>query len=552
MATTSGASPLYFTGVSTYSSDFQQIIANAVAVAQQPVTALQNQVTDNTSKNASLQAMDPDVAALGADVTALGTLASTQGLAASSSDPSTVSVINTGATAPATYTVSDISSLASAASETSLAGYTATQAVSTSGTVNLVVGSKSYSLDLTGTGDNNVAGLANAINNAGAGVNATILTNGSTQYLTVSASNSGATTLQLNDVPVQPDLVSNTGTGSETSLQTYADATSTAVSTSGQLNLVVGSTTYNLDITGNNNLNGLAQAINNAGAGITATVTGSAGSYSLSLAASGPTTIQLNDAGVALISDTNQGSNASFELNGIPITQSSNNVAGVIPGVSFTLQNTTSESGSVTLSLASDGSQLSTALQSMVTDYNTLVTQVQAQQGPSAGPLGGDLLIEQISSDMQQLVTYWNPNATSSVRSLSDLGVTFSDTGQMTFDQDTFNALSDTQLAGAFNFLGSSTTGFGALAANFTQLTDPISGLIETEETGLNQTNTDLNNQIATLNAQVAQVQADATTEAQQADAYVAELQSQQSIVDASIQSLNYVLYGRQTNANGL
>jgi flagellar hook-associated protein 2 len=550
MATTSGASPLYFTGVSTYSSDFQQIIANAVAVAQQPVTALQNQVTDNTSKNASLQAIDPDVAALGADVTALGTLASTQGLAASSSDTGTVSVINTGATAPATYTVSDISSLASAASETSLAGYTATQAVSASGTVNLVVGSKTYSLDLTGAGDNNVAGLANAINNANAGVNATILTSGSTQYLTISASNSGATTLQLNDVPTQPDLVSNTGTGSETSLQTYADATSTAVSASGQLSLVVGSSTYNLNITADNNLNGLAQAINNAGAGITATVTGSAGSYSLALAASGPTTIQLNDAGVELISDTNQGSNASFELNGIPITQSSNNVAGVIPGVSFTLQNTTS--GSVTLSLASDGSQLSTALQSMVTDYNTLVTQVQAQQGPSAGPLGGDLLIEQISSDMQQLVTYWNPNATSSVRSLSDLGVTFNDTGQMSFDQDTFNSLSDTQIADAFNFLGSSTTGFGALAANFTQLTDPISGLIETEETGLNQTNTDLNNQIATLNAQVAQVQADATTEAQQADAYVAELQSQQSIVDASIQSLNYVLYGKQTNADGL
>ncbi len=455
MATTSGATPLYFTGVSTYSSDFQQIIANAVAVAEQPVTALQNQVTDNSSKNASLQAMDPDVAALGNDVAALGALASSQGLAASSSDPGTVSVINTGATAPATYTVSDITSLAAAASETSLIGYTATQAVSTSGTVSLVVGSKSYSLDLTGAGDNNVAGLANAINNAGAGVNATILTTGTANYLVVSANNSGATTLQL------------------------------------------------------------------------------------------------TDGGTALISDTNQGSNASFELNGIPITQSSNNVAGIIPGVSFTLENTL-PAGSVTLSLASDASQLSSALQSMVTDYNTLVTQVQAQQGPSAGPLSGDLLIEQISSDMQQLVTYWNPSTTSSVRSLSDLGVTFSDTGQMSFDQDTFNALSDTQLADAFSFLGSSTTGFGALASNFTQLTDPISGLIETEETGLNQTNTDLNNQIATLNAHVAQVQADATTEAQQADANVAELQSQQSIVDASIQSLNYVLYGKQTNSNGL
>jgi len=552
MGTTSNTGTLYFTGVSTYSADFQQIIQRAVAIAQQPVTALQNQVTTNSSKNASLQALDPDVAALRADVTALGALASSQGLAASSSDPSIVSVINTGATAPATYTVSNITSLASAASETSLAGYTATQAVSADGTVNLVVGAKTYALDLTGTGDNNLTGLENAINNAGAGVNATILTTGANNYLVVSANNSGATTLQLNDVLPSVDLVSNTGTGTETSLQTYVDATSAQVSATGAVNLVVGATTYNLNISATNNLNGLALAINNASAGVTATVTGSPGSYSLSLAAGGPTTIQLNDArSTALISDTNQGSNASFKLNGIPITQSNNNVTGVIPGVSFTLQNTLS-SGSVTLSLASDGAQLSSALQSLVTDYNTLVKQVQAQQGPSAGPLGGDLLINQIAGDMQQLVTYWNPNTTSSVRSLSDLGVTFNDTGQMSFDQNTFNSLSDTQLADAFNFLGSSTTGLGALASNFTQLTDPITGLIQTEETGLNQTNTDLNSQIATLNAQVAQVQADATAQAQQADALVAELQSQQNVVDASIQGLNYVLYGRQTNVNGL
>ncbi len=547
MGTTSSTGTLYFTGLSSYSSDFQQIISRAVAIAQQPVTALQTQVKNNTDKSTTLQVLDPAVATVGSDVAAIGALANSQGLTASSSNSGIVSVINTGATAPATFTVSDITSLASAASETSLAGYTATQSVSASGTVNLVVGSKTYSLDLTGVGQNNVTGLANAINNAGAGVNATILTTGSQNHLVVSASNSGATTLQVNNFQ---DLVSNSGTGTETSLQTYADATTTPVSTNGQLSLVAGSTTYNLNISGNNNLNGLAQAITNAGAGITATVTGSAGSYSLSLTASGPTTIQLND-NQALVSNTNQGSNASFLLNGIPVTQSSNNITGVIPGVSFTLQNT-DPSGSVTLSLASDGSQLSTALQSLVTDYNTLVAQVQAQQGPSAGPLGGDIVINQLSQDMQQLATYWNPNSASSIRSLSDLGISFNYSGQMSFDPNTFNALSDTQLADAFKFLSSSATGFGALASNFTQLTDPINGMIHNEEAGLTTENTSLNDQITTLNAQVARVQASATAQAQQADALVAQLQAQQSALDASVQSLNYVLYGRQLGVNGI
>ncbi len=545
--------PIYFTGLSSFSSDFQSIIQRAVQIADIPVTNLQNEQATNTAEYNALTALEPGVSAVGADVMALGTLASTQGLSASSSDSSTVSVVNTGATAPATYTVSDIMTLASAASETSLQGYSATQSVSTSGLVNLVVGSNTYQLNLTASGDNNVAGLAQAINSANAGVNATVLTAGSTDYLSISASNTGATTLQLNNV-TPADLISSTGAGTETSLQTYTDATTAAVSANGEIQLVVGSQDYALDVSGSdNNLNGLAQAINGAGAGVTATVTGSAGAYSLSLSASGPTTIQLNDlqSPTNLISDTNQGSNSNFDLNGVPISESTNNITDVIPGVSFTLLNT-NPTGSVTLSLATDPTQLSSALQTFVTDYNTLVSQVQAQQGQNAGPLQGDLIINEITTDMQDLVTYFDPSSSSSIRSLSDLGVTFNDTGQMNFSTSTFNALSDNQISDAFQFLGSANSGFAALASNFTQLSDPVSGLMETQINGYQTENTDLGNEITTAQAQAAQIQASATSQAESADALVAELQQQQNDLDASIQSVNYVLYGRQVGANGI
>jgi flagellar hook-associated protein 2 len=545
--------PIYFTGLSSFSSDFQSIIQRAVQIADIPVTNLQNEQATNTAEDNALTALEPGVSAVGADVMALGTLASTQGLSASSSDSSTVSVVNTGATAPATYTVSDIMTLASAASETSLKGYSATQSVSTSGLVNLVVGSNTYQLNLTASGENNVAGLAQAINSANAGVNATVLTAGSTDYLSISASSTGATTLQLNNV-TPADLISSTGSGTETSLQTYTDATTAMVSANGEVQLVVGSQDYALDVSGSdNNLNGLAQAINGAGAGVTATVTGSAGAYSLSLSASGSTTIQLNDlqSPTNLISNTNQGSNSNFELNGVPISESTNNITDVVPGVSFTLVNT-NPTGSVTLSLATDPTQLSDALQTFVTDYNTLVTQVEAQQGQNAGPLQGDLIINEITTDMQDLVTYFDPSSSSSIRSLSDLGVTFNDTGQMSFSTSTFNALSDSQISDAFQFLGSANSGFAALASNFTQLSDPVSGLIETQITGYQTENTDLGNEITTAQAQAAQIQASATSQAEAADALVAELQQQQSDLDASIQSVNYVLYGRQVGANGI
>jgi flagellar hook-associated protein 2 len=191
--------PLYFTGVSTFSSDFQSIIQRAVQIADLPITGLENEQTTVTDQQNALTALEPTVSALGTDVTNLGTLASTLGLAATSSDATTVSVVNTGATAPASYAVSDITSLAAAASETSLQGYTATQTVSASGLLNLVVGSNTYQINLTAAGQNNVAGLAQAINSANAGVSATVLTAGSTQYLAVSANQTGATTLQLTE-----------------------------------------------------------------------------------------------------------------------------------------------------------------------------------------------------------------------------------------------------------------------------------------------------------------------------------------------------------------
>jgi flagellar hook-associated protein 2 len=542
--------PLYFTGVSTYSADFQSIIQRQVAIAQLPVQKLQNEQTDNLSRKQALIALDPAVASLGSAVVALGILAANQGVSASSSDSTIVSVLNTGAPAPGTYKVSNITSLAAPASETSLGSYLDSKntIVSNSGHVDLVVGSHTYHLDITA--NNNLVGLQNAINNAGAGVNATILTTSGANYLSVTANNSGLTTLQLNDTPL--DLITATGTGTETSGKTYADSTTVAVSANNMVDLVAGSTTYHLNLTGNNNLIGLRDAINGAGApGISASITGSAGSYSLSLTGA-PGALQLNDlpSQVDLISNTNQGSNAVFTLNDtINITRSTNTVNDVISGLSFTLLKQTA--GSVTLSLATDRTQLSAALQTLVTGYNAVVDQVNQQVGTSGGPLGGDMLISNISGDLQQLASYWNTSA-GSIHSLSDLGVAFDTTGHLSFSQATFDGLSDSQIPDAFKFLGSSKSGLGALANNFTQLSDPLTGLIRVQENGYDATNQELTSQISTLNARTSQLQASMTARLQAADALVAELQSQQNVVNASISSLNFVLYGKQTNSNGL
>jgi flagellar hook-associated protein 2 len=538
--------PLPFAGVSQFSSDFQSVLTRAVQIAQLPVQALQNDQTTLQGEQQALTALEPDLTSVGSAIAALGTLSANGGLGASSSNSSIVTAVNTGASGEASYTISNIMSLASAAQETSLTGYanSATAPISASGYVNLVVGSNTYQLNISG--NNNLTGLETAINNAGAGVNATILTTGTgatPDFLTISANSPGATTLQLNDLTNPTDLVSNTNSGTETSLTTYANPSSTPVSSKGYLNLVVGSKTYNLNIASNNNLNGLVQAINNANAGVTASVSGN--SLSISTNNAGATTIQLNDLTPAdLISGTNQGTNANFSLNGVPVQRSNNTINDLIPGLSLTLNSTTSSTGSATISLETDPSQLSSALQSLVSTYNAALADVAAQSGQSGGALTGNLVIQQISQDLQQMVTYFNPSGTSSIHSLSDLGVSFSNTGQMSFDQTTFNGLSDSQISDALSFFGSSNSGFAALANNFTQLTDPISGLIQSQQVGYTSENTQLTNQIATLNAQVSAVETNEAAVLEAADAAAAELESEQSTLSATLESVDFVDFG--------
>jgi flagellar hook-associated protein 2 len=541
--------PLTFSGVSTFGTDFQTILTREQSIEKLAITALQNKQSDNLSKKQALVALDPIVGNLGSAVASLASMGANQGLSASTSDSSTVAVTNTGATFPASYTVSNILSLATAASETSLSGYadTTTTPVSTAGNnaVDLVVGTKTYHLDLTGT--NNLTGLTNAINNAGAGVSASILTTATGNYLSISANSLGATTLTLNDIPATTSLISGGGTGTENSLVTYPDTGTTAVSTTGKMDFTVGSSTYHLDLTGKNNLSGLVSTINTSGAGVTASITNDgSGNNTLQLvAAGGPVAMTLSNTKQSLISSTNQGTDADFMLNStIHITRSSNVISDVVPGLSFTLKQKTT--GSVILNLTSDPSKLSSALQALVTNYNAVVDQVQQQTGQSGGPLEGDNTLRNITDDMRQLTSYW-VGGNNSVKSLYDVGITFDDfTGHLTFNQSRFDSLSTSQMTDAFNYFGAS-KGFNTLAQNFTQLSDPTLGMIRLEENGLDTENTHIDDQVAALNTRNAATQAVMNAKLQQADALCAELQSQQTSLNAAIQSINYVTYGKVT-----
>lgn len=458
-----GSSPLAFTGVSQYSDDLQTILSRSVQIAQLPIKKLQSDQAGILTRKQLLSGLDTVVDALGSSVAALGSLGANKGLLATSSDAAKVTVTNTGAKQPTYYTISDITSIASAANETSLTGYADTDktAVSSNGHLQLIFGTGTPIAITLGDGKNNLAGLRDAINALNAGVTATILTTGTganPNLLAVSANKAGQTTLKLQDLPDAPAPAAD------------------------------------------------------------------------------------------LLTNTHQGSNTVFKLNGADVVKTTTSINDVIPGLSFNILGTTDQNANppeeITLSLTSDRTPLRSALADFATKYNGVVDQVNAQVGPSAGLLNGDFVIRQLQEDLHQLMSY---QGSGNIKSMASLGISLDKTGHMSFDATVFNGLSDAQIQDAYAFLGSPSSGLGALSQNFTQIGDPISGLIHSEQSGLDKADQHITDQINALNDRVAIMQHALTEKLQRADSMLADLQSQKNILTASVQSVNYVLYGKNT-----
>jgi len=343
-------------------------------------------------------------------------------------------------------------------------------------------------------------------------------------------------------------ITSTAKAASETSLISYVDSASTPVSSTGNMQLLVGAQTYNFTLA-NNNLSTLVSQINGLNAGVTASILTTAGGNYLSLSANstGATTVQLNDdpagANKNIITSSNQGSNAVFQLNGITISQASNTVNSVIPGLTFNIAGTTNIP--VTMTLASDSSKLSNDLQTFVTNYNALVTAVHGQTGAGGGALVGHSIINQLQQAMQRITSHFS-STTGSVQSLADLGVTFNGTdGSATFDPSAVSSMGASQLGDALKFIGSTSTGLGTFSQTFAQFSDPITGLIQTEIKGATTQDQHLQSQISTTVNKINAFQQTMASQIEKADTLESEYESQQAELTASIQGLSLVLYGK-------
>jgi flagellar hook-associated protein 2 len=244
---------------------------------------------------------------------------------------------------------------------------------------------------------------------------------------------------------------------------------------SGSISIGVGSATpiaIPINAT-DNTLSGLAGAINKAGVGVTASVITDANGSRLSLVSNtsgsggdiaiGSSTA-LTDAttGTALTyTSPISGTNASLVVDGIAVSASSNTVSTVIPGVTFQLlapsPSTNGTPETVQVQIVNDTTTVSSALESFVSDYNNVISAINAQEtnntSGAAQPLFGtptlSLLQEQLLDSINQTSSsgYFTP-ITSATDTLSgSIAIAVGSGSETTFDVSSLSS-GDQTLAG--------------------------------------------------------------------------------------------------------
>ena len=149
---------------------------------------------------------------------------------------------------------------------------------------------------------------------------------------------------------------------------------------------------------------------------------------------------------------------------------------------------------------------------------------------------------EEVSSALSSVSTYSTFNSNSTVNTLADLGVTFSDAndGTLTFDPSVLSKALSNNPNDVASFLGSAATGgFLQAASNaLTSAADPTSGIIITAENDLNSQITDLTNTINDKQDQVDNLQPQLTNQMNAADASIASMQQQYVYLSGMFQAM--------------
>ena len=291
--------------------------------------------------------------------------------------------------------------------------------------------------------------------------NSVTLTNNKSSYFTAT-SDSNATagnhTVSVSALAAPQRSQSSIGAGSTVITDSSA---SIGLSSATDLYLTVnGGTAKKIALSADDSLTGIADSINSANAGVTASVvyinstsgyqlivTGESGtSNAFTLTSDEPSVL---DFGVI---SGQAAADAVITVDGLTLTRSSNQIDDAITGVNLNLLAITDAPGK--LGLARDVGQVKTNVQALVSAYNDLMSIMKDATDPKSkvdlygATLVGDSVVDTIKSQVRSMFMddASSAAASGSMTALRDVGITVQSNGDMKLDQTAL----DTALTNSF------------------------------------------------------------------------------------------------------
>ncbi len=237
------------------------------------------------------------------------------------------------------------------------------------------------------------------------------------------------------------------------------------------------------------------------------------------------------------------GVDAQLTVDGVPVDSSTNTVTGAIAGVTLSL-GSADENTSVLISVQPDTTTAATAIQTFVTDYNSLMTSINSQYAldPTSGNegvLAGDSMLRSLQSQLLGLAGT-STTAAGQYVNLQSMGIEMQDDGTLQIDSSALStALSSNYSSVQSFFQSTSPAGWGqTVSTQLQQMTDPTIGLVSADISGLNQTNQSLTDQINDFEVRMTTVQDQLTTQYDNLNTLLEDYPMQMQQVAAQLGSL--------------
>lgn len=233
---------------------------------------------------------------------------------------------------------------------------------------------------------------------------------------------------------------------------------------------------------GDQSLQGIRDAINKAGIGVTATIVSDGGDNpyhlvltsnktgeksSMKISVDGDPAIAAllghDPGGVQGLTQTSAAQDTLLNMNGIDIRSSSTTVTEAVQGVSLDIKGT----GSSTLDVTRDTAAVSTAVNNFVKAYNELNKTISSLAGynaetRTAGVLQGDASVRSIQSQLRRQLGTAVEGLGGKLTTLSQVGITFQKDGGLAVDSGKLNkAVTENfaEIGGLFAAMGKATDG---------------------------------------------------------------------------------------------